>query len=109
MREPVQRALRRDKARAQLVVLPRTRDSQKVYVRISMKKTKSAKAVSAPEEPKISGPHVARSLDKDPATIRRWVREGCPCYPIASGMTLFKISEVIAWRATRPSFQSKEY
>ena len=74
-----------------------------------MKKTKSAKAVSAPEEPKISGPHVARSLDKDPATIRRWVREGCPCYPIASGMTLFKISEVIAWRATRPSFQSKEY
>jgi hypothetical protein len=24
-------------------------------------------------------------------------------------MTLFKLSEVIAWRATRPSFQSKKY
>jgi hypothetical protein len=59
--------------------------------------------VLTPEEPKISGPHVARSLDKDPATIRRWVREGCPCYRIASDMVLFKLSEVIAWRAQRKS------
>jgi hypothetical protein len=49
-----------------------------------------------------SGPSIARMLDVDPATLRRWRREGCPHHNIGNGMIRFRLSEVLEWRATRP-------
>jgi helix-turn-helix protein len=49
-----------------------------------------------------SGPNIARMLDVDAATLRRWRREGCPFHDIGHGLIRFRLSEVLAWRATRP-------
>ena len=59
------------------------------------------------EEPKISGPKVAKAVDVDAATVRRWHREGCPAYEIAAGLVRYKLSEVLAWRAQRPTAKEK--
>jgi predicted DNA-binding transcriptional regulator AlpA len=49
----------------------------------------------------ISGPKVADFLDLDPATIRRYKREGCPAHLIGEGLVRYRLSEVLAWRAKR--------
>jgi hypothetical protein len=52
-----------------------------------------------------SGPNIARILDVDPATIRRWAREGMPQHEIAPGLVRYKLEEVLGWRA---SWRGKE-
>jgi hypothetical protein len=49
-----------------------------------------------------SGPSIARALDVDAATVRRWRREGCPSHDLGNGLIRFRLDEVLAWRATRP-------
>jgi predicted site-specific integrase-resolvase len=56
----------------------------------------------------VSGPRIARSLDVDPATIRRWAREGMPAHVIGEGFVRYRMAEVLAWRATRKSKSRKE-
>jgi predicted DNA-binding transcriptional regulator AlpA len=54
------------------------------------------------KEKLISGPNLARYLDLDPATPRRWVRdEGCPHHVLGDKLIRYKLSEVLAWRAER--------
>jgi hypothetical protein len=54
------------------------------------------------EEPLRSGPNIARILDVDVATVRRWYKkEGAPGYKIGD-MLRFKLSEILEWRANRP-------
>ena len=48
-----------------------------------------------------SGPQVARFIGVDPATVRRYVREGLPRHVLGAGFTRFKVSEVLAWLAQR--------
>lgn len=48
-----------------------------------------------------SGPRIARKLDVDPATVRRWVREGMPHHIIGEGLIRYRLEEVLAWRAER--------
>jgi hypothetical protein len=48
----------------------------------------------------ISGPKVARKIAVDPATIRRWVREGAPHYILGDRLVRFKLDELLAWRKT---------
>jgi hypothetical protein len=48
-----------------------------------------------------SGPRIARKLDLDPATIRRWAREGAPHHVIGEGLVRYRLDELLAWRATR--------
>jgi len=52
-------------------------------------------------DPLISGPKVAHTLDLDPATVRRYKKEGCPCHVIGEGLIRYRLSEVLAWRAQR--------
>jgi hypothetical protein len=58
----------------------------------------------------ISGPRVAAILDLDPASIRRWRREGAPHHILDEGLIRYDIDEILAWRATRrpPVVQKKE-
>lgn len=53
------------------------------------------------EEPLESGPNIARKIDLDPATIRRWVREGAPHHVIGDKLVRYRLSELLAWRAAR--------
>jgi len=39
------------------------------------------------EEPLEAGPRIARKIDVDPATIRRYGREGCPKHILGPKMT----------------------
>jgi hypothetical protein len=55
------------------------------------------------EEPLETGPNIARKIDVDPATMRRYHREGCPGYILGPRMTRFKMSEVLTWLAQRKS------
>jgi hypothetical protein len=55
------------------------------------------------EEPLEAGPRIARKIDVDPATIRRYGREGCPKHILGPKMTRYKLSEVLAWLAQRKS------
>jgi hypothetical protein len=48
----------------------------------------------------VSGPRVADFLSLDPATIRRYRREGCPAHLIGN-LVRYRISEVLAWREKR--------
>lgn len=50
-----------------------------------------------------SGPNIARKLDLDPATIRRYAREGMPHHNLGPGLVRYRLSEVLAWRAQRKS------
>jgi transposase-like protein len=62
-----------------------------------------AKLASAPDskEPLLSGPKIARSLDIDPATVRRWRKEKAPHHLIGKGLIRYRLSEILAWRAKR--------
>jgi hypothetical protein len=48
-----------------------------------------------------SGPHIARHLDVDPATVRRYAREGMPHHVLAPGLVRYRLSEVLEWLAHR--------
>jgi hypothetical protein len=50
-----------------------------------------------------SGPNIARIIDVDPATVRRYKREGMPNHKVGPGLVRYKLSEVLAWRAQRKS------
>jgi hypothetical protein len=63
---------------------------------ISQMKTKKQTA-----DPLISGPRVARTIDVDPATVRRWVGKGMPCRILGEGLVRYRLNEVLAWRALR--------
>jgi hypothetical protein len=71
-------------------------------------KSERKKIEDGSPEAKIAGTKIARNLDVDPATVRRWVREGCPCYKIGPGLVRYRLSEVIAWRQTRPGRKERE-
>jgi hypothetical protein len=49
-----------------------------------------------------SGPNIARKLDLDAATIRRYAREGMPHHVIGEGLVRYRFSEVLEWLAQRP-------
>jgi predicted DNA-binding transcriptional regulator AlpA len=57
--------------------------------------------VEPESEQLMKGPAVARYLDVDPATIRRYAREGMPHHILGPGLIRYKLSEVLAWRAQR--------
>jgi hypothetical protein len=50
-----------------------------------------------------SGPKIARKLDVDPATVRRWAREGMPHHILGEGLIRYRLDEVLNWRANRKS------
>ena len=52
-----------------------------------------------PEEDLLSGPRIARKLDIDPATVRRWVREGAPHHVLGDKLIRFRLDDLLAWRA----------
>src|SRR6516165_8965589 len=52
-------------------------------------------------EPWMNGPDLARHYGVDPATIRRWRREGMPSHPRGYRLVLYKLSECEAWLKTR--------
>jgi hypothetical protein len=53
------------------------------------------------EEGCLSGPNIARILDVDVATVRRWhFKEGAPAHPFGD-MLRFKLSEIIEWRTNQ--------
>jgi phage terminase Nu1 subunit (DNA packaging protein) len=54
-----------------------------------------------------SGPKIAQLLDVDPATVRRWRREGCPCQIIGHGLIRYELSKVLEWRANRNAIKSE--
>ena len=54
------------------------------------------------EEKLLSGPSVAKTWDLDPATIRRWRREGAPYHILGTGLIRYRLSELERWRASRP-------
>jgi transposase-like protein len=55
-----------------------------------------------------SGPRIARTLDVDPATLRRWRREGCPHHIIGEGLVRYRLQEVLGWRAQRPNMSKAQ-
>jgi len=59
------------------------------------------------EEQLEAGPRIARKIDVDPATIRRYGREGCPRHIIGEGLIRYRLTEVLAWRAQRKSKSQK--
>jgi Helix-turn-helix domain len=50
----------------------------------------------------VSGTIAARKLCVDPATIRRWRREGCPFHAVGHNLIRYRLSELDAWRTARP-------
>jgi hypothetical protein len=58
------------------------------------------KPLPPPEDDLLSGPRIARKLDIDPATVRRWVREGAPHHVLGDKLIRFRLDELLAWRAT---------
>jgi hypothetical protein len=60
------------------------------------------------EDGLISGPNIARKLDVDPATVRRYKDEGMPCHILAPGLIRYKWSEVLDWLAKRPRKSKKQ-
>jgi hypothetical protein len=59
------------------------------------------KRLEPTEEKLLSGPTVAKAWDLDPATIRRWRREGAPFHVLGNGVIRYKLSELSKWRASR--------
>jgi hypothetical protein len=53
------------------------------------------------EEKLHSGPNVAKIWCLDPATIRRWRKEGAPCHVLGTGLIRYRLSELKEWRANR--------
>lgn len=63
---------------------------------------KKAKPITIEEsEPEVSGSAIARRFDVDPATIRRWRREGMPHIVYGQKMIRYKVAEVSAWLKVR--------
>ena len=54
------------------------------------------------EDKLVSGPSVAREWDLDPATIRRWRKEGVPFHILGNGVIRYNLTELRKWRASRP-------
>jgi hypothetical protein len=54
-----------------------------------------------PEDDLMSGPRIARKIDVDPATVRRWVYEGAPHIVLGDKLIRFNLDELLAWRAQR--------
>jgi Ni/Co efflux regulator RcnB len=52
-------------------------------------------------EPWQTGPEVAKHYRRDPATIRRWRREGCPSHKKGYKLILYRLSEVDRWLQSR--------
>jgi transposase-like protein len=63
-------------------------------------KTKTPVKLQSTEE-LLSGPSIARILDVDPATVRRWRKEGAPHHLLGTGLIRYLLSEILAWRSTR--------
>jgi len=59
------------------------------------------KPLKSTEEKLLSGPTVAKAWDLDPATIRRWRKEGAPFHVLGNGVIRYRLSELLKWRATR--------
>jgi hypothetical protein len=61
------------------------------------------KVVNLPDksEPLISGPSLAERYEVDPATVRRWKREGMPCHAFNQKLVRYKITEVEVWLSNR--------
>jgi hypothetical protein len=55
------------------------------------------------DEKLLSGPSVAKAWDLDPATIRRWRKEGAPCHILGNGLIRYRVSELEKWRTSRPA------
>jgi hypothetical protein len=53
------------------------------------------------DEKLLSGPSVAKTWDIDPATIRRWRREGAPSHVLGNGLIRYRLRELEKWRASR--------
>jgi len=71
--------------------------------KIARTTTKSKFSPAAAEEELASGPQIARVLKVDAATVRRWRAEGAPHEVIGSGLIRYRMGEILAWRARRPS------
>ena len=54
-----------------------------------------------PVEQLESGPKIARKIDVDPATIRRWAREGAPHHILGDKLIRYRLEVLLAWRAGR--------
>jgi predicted DNA-binding transcriptional regulator AlpA len=65
------------------------------------------KSIVLPEEKLLSGPEVAREWCLDPATIRRWRKEGAPSHVLGAGLIRYRLSELKTWRANRKSPAAK--
>ena len=64
--------------------------------------------ISAKVEEFEAGPNIARKLDVDPATVRRYAREGMPHHILGEGMVRYKWTEVLDWLARRPKKSKKQ-
>jgi len=53
------------------------------------------------DEKLLSGPSIAKTWDLDPATIRRWRREGAPSHVLGNGLIRYRLRELEKWRASR--------
>ena len=71
--------------------------------KIARSTTQSKSSSAAAEEELVSGPQIARGVKVDPATVRRWRKEGMPHHLLGFGLVRYKMAEVLAWRARRPS------
>jgi hypothetical protein len=67
----------------------------------------STKRKSAEQEFK-TGPDIGRIICVDPATVRRYAREGMPHHDLGPGFVRYKLDEVLAWLAQRPRKSKKE-
>jgi hypothetical protein len=62
----------------------------------------------AVEEELKTGPDIARIICVDPATVRRYAREGMPHHALGAGFVRYKLNEVLAWLAQRPRKSKKQ-
>ena len=70
--------------------------------------TMKSKSKNTVEEEFKTGPQVARTICVDPATVRRYGREGMPSHSLGPGLVRYRLSEVYAWLATRPRKSKKD-
>jgi hypothetical protein len=68
----------------------------------------AVKSKKTPMDDFETGPNVARILDVDAATVRRYAREGMPHHVLGEGYVRFKLEEVLAWLAQRERKTKKE-
>jgi len=68
---------------------------------------KKPKALIEIEEPEMDGPELAERLRVDPATIRRYRREGMPGRKTGYRIFLYRLSLVNAWLEGREAKKEK--